>query len=171
MAAETLYTTVESNQLNLLNTTYTNLLSQYASAKAIADGYVNEQVLHPNSLSFATATNQAVSTASNLLAACASAKINLDDYREFLQTKYTQTFNASNPEVVVQLAQVASETQIGVTTAQGKSDIEIAQANSELEAKAASAKTTKIVVIVAVSVLGLIAGFWAFKKFVSKNPE
>lgn len=97
----------------------------------------------------------------------------LNDYKDYLTTKYSQAFNAAHPELAPTLAQIAGQNAVDLANAQGQaaaaqSQVE-AKAQAEADAKAKAAETQKIVLFVGLGVVVIIIGFYLWKKSKSNN--
>ena len=104
----------------------------------------------------------------------------LNDYKDYLTTKYSQAFNAAHPELAPTLAQIAAQGAVDLATVQGQTQIaatetinkakaDLATAAAEADAKAKAAKTQKIVLFVGLGVVVIIIGFYLWKKSKSNN--
>jgi len=170
---EKLYSTADVQQLTNYETAYQNALNYYNQKKDLQ----NQAQLQGASYNWSNqdkndAYNAAEAVANAAYAQLQLAKVNLEDYREYLFQKYLLVYQSLHPEQTVQIAQVQAEAQAQQTIAQAQAtalgkaaEVEAAQKAADI---AAASKRKTIIVLAVVGVVLVIGGIWAYKKFIKK---
>lgn len=188
-----IYTGAEEQKLSSLQNASDNATLAYSNAQqsyndasanrilvATAQGpkFHNPSLMNDALLSPAQYDNALTALKNNipvLKQSAVDALIALNDYKDYLNTKYTAAFNAAHPELAPTLAQIAAQGAVELATAQGqaaatqtqaaaKATADLAAAQAEADAKAKAAKTQRIVIFSALGIVVVILGFYLWKK-------
>ena len=177
-----LYSSEERSKLDTFTTTYNNAIADYAAKKANAENLRQQFILHPNFTQLGASATLAEATAEAAKQFAAQAKIDMDDYQRFLNSKYQQSFIAQHPELAPTLTQIATQGQVDIATGQANADsaTQIAlglgtinaakgEADAAAQAEADKAKKQKTYIYIGVGVVALILGFLIYKQMKNKN--